>query len=167
MKKKIGLFAGTFDPPSLGHLDIIKRASALCDELIIAVSLKLEKKGRELFTSAEKIEMLREMTAGIKNVSVEEFQGLVVDFAQKRGASYLVRGLRAYSDLAGEFQMALANRHLNQSSLETVFILGGEEYSHISSTLIREIGAVGGPLDRFVTPSIQKKVYQRSKELKK
>ena len=160
--KKIALFAGTFDPPSLGHFDIIKRATALCDHLVIGVSLKLEKKGRELFSSEEKIEMLKEMTHGLENVSIKGFKGLVVEFAKELKATYLIRGLRAYSDLAGEFQMALANRQLGDG-LETVFILGGEEFSHISSTLIREIGAVGGPLDRFVTPSIAKRVFNSSK----
>ena len=156
---RIGLFAGSFDPPSLGHLDIIKKASHLFDRLILGVSHKLEKQGKAFFSSQEKIHLLQLATHSLANVDIAEFEGLAVRFAQEKKATHLIRGLRALSNHDAEFQMALANRCL--SNIETVFLLGDERYAHISSTLIREVAYAGGPLKEFVSPEIEELIRKK------
>jgi len=156
MKK--GLFAGTFDPVSLGHLDIIKRAAAICDILVIGVAENLEKSGKT-FSLKERIEMLQEVTRNLKTVEIIPFSGLVVDYVRENKIDYLIRGLRAYTDLGGEFRMALTNRKIGE--VETVFLISGEEYSHISSSRIREIGSFGHHLHAFVPSEIEPAVFER------
>ncbi len=148
---RIGIFPGTFDPPSKGHLDIIQRASLICDKLLIAIAVKPDKKA--LFSPEEKKEMLRLITPSIPNVQIEIFEGLVVDFARSHKAQFLIRGLRAFSDFEYEFQMALANRRL--SGIETLFLMADERHTQISSSLIREIAYFKGPLRDFVPAEIE------------
>lgn len=150
---RIGLFAGSFDPPSLGHVDIIKKASYLFDHLIIGVTCKLEKQGKTLFSIDEKIVLLKKITVSLSNIEIAPFQGLAVTFAQEKNATHLVRSLRAFSSPVEELQMALANRRLGK--IETVFLLGDERFAHISSTLIREIACAKGPLYDFVPIEIE------------
>lgn len=148
---RIGIFPGTFDPPSKGHLDIIQRASLICDKLLIAIAVKPDKKA--LFSPEDKQEMLRLITQSIPNTQIEIFQGLVVDFARIHKAQFLIRGLRAFSDFEYEFQMALANRRL--SGIETLFLMADERHTQISSSLIREIAYFKGPLRDFVPAEIE------------
>jgi pantetheine-phosphate adenylyltransferase len=149
---RIGIFPGTFDPPSLGHLDIIQRSALFCDRLIVAVAVKPEKKSHSLFSVDEKIEMLHLIAGKMPHVEIISFHGLIVDFARERKAHFLLRGLRAFSDFEYEFQMALANRRL--SGIETLFLMADERLSQTSSSLIREIAYFGGPLHDFVPKEI-------------
>lgn len=156
---KTALFAGSFDPPSLGHLDIIQKASSLCDHLIVAIAHKPDKK--TLFSVEERETMLRQITSSFPNVEISHFHGLVVDFAKEKKANFLIRGLRAFSDFEYELQMALANRCL--SGIETLFLMADEKYTHISSTLIREIAYFGGPLKDFVPKEIESFIQKKRK----
>jgi pantetheine-phosphate adenylyltransferase len=153
-----GLFPGTFDPPSLGHLDIIERSAKVCDQLVVAVARNYEKV-EELFTVDERVLMLQEVTKGMGNVEVTTFVGLAADFAEKHGIDCFVRGLRAHSDVEYEFRMALANRKL--SGKETLFLMSGQQHGHISSTLIREIGREGHSLGDFVPKAIEEQILAR------
>ena len=153
-----GLFPGTFDPPSLGHVDIIERAAGLCDQLVVAVARNYEKV-EELFSIDERVAMLKEVSKGLSNVEVTTFVGLAADFAEKHGIDCFVRGLRAHSDVEYEFRMALANRKL--SGRETLFLMSGQQYGHISSSLIREIGREGHSLGDFVPAPLEGKILAR------
>jgi len=147
----IALFAGSFDPPSYGHLDIIEKAARLFDHLLVGVAVNLQKKS--MFTTEEKVELLKKITHRLSNVEIVSFSNLTTDFAKAKNVRVLIRGIRAYSEINTEFQMALANRKL--SSIETVFLLGDEKYSHISSTIIREIAHAKGSLKAFVPSEIE------------
>jgi len=134
--RRIAIYPGSFDPVTLGHEDIVRRGAALFDELTVAIGLNPEKS--PLFTHEERVEVLREVFADLPNVKVVSFQGLTVDYAKSIGASVMLRGLRTVSDMDAEFTMALAN-HVLAPDVETVFLMAAERYSHISSTLIRQI----------------------------
>lgn len=155
---KLALFPGTFNPPTLGHLDMIERAHKLCDKLYIGIGENINK-SNELFSIQERIEMIQKITAHLKNVEVISFNGLVVDCMKKNNIHFLIRGLRAFSDYEYEFQMAIANRKL--SGYETLFLMSSQNYSHISSSLIRQIGYFGHTLKDFVPESIEKTVLSR------
>ncbi len=157
-----GLFPGSFDPPSQGHLDIIKRASHICDKLYVAIA-KNPAKHTSLFSVEEKKEMLQDLTKQMRNIEIVSFSGLIVEFAKKIEADFLIRGLRAFSDFEYEFRIALANRKL--SGIETVFLMADERLTHLNSTLIREIAALGGSLKDFVPPGIEKKIKEKMKNL--
>jgi pantetheine-phosphate adenylyltransferase len=146
---KVGLFPGSFDPVTNGHLDVISRASALFDKLIISVAVNGDK--NTLFTMDEKKALLQDICAsvGCKNIEIVCFQGLLVDAVHKFGASFVVRGLRAVSDFEYEFQMALMNRELDQAC-ETIFLMPSPEYSFVSSSMIKEIARLGGDISPFV-----------------
>lgn len=146
--ERIGIFPGTFDPPTLGHVDIIRKAKKICDRLIIAIAVKLDKKG--LFSIDEKEQMLKKIAPDVEVVALN---GLIVDFAKEKKASFLIRGLRAGSDFDYEFQMAQANKRLG--GIETLFLIADDRYSQISSTLIREIAHFKGPLHEFVPQEIE------------
>ncbi len=158
---KIALFAGSFDPPSLGHLDIIQQASRLFDRVIVAVAYNHNKIGRNLFTSEERLQLLRLITRNLTNLEIASFSGLIVDFAHEKKATCLIRGIRTTSHLEHEFQMALANRKMG--SLETLFLLGDDQHTHISSTLIREIAHANGPLKQFVPAEIELAIREKIK----
>ncbi|HVA23742.1 MAG TPA: pantetheine-phosphate adenylyltransferase [Chloroflexota bacterium] len=149
--KRIAVYPGTFDPFTNGHLDIAARAGLLFDEVIVAVYAKPLK--NIIFSTDERLDMIREALGDIKNVRVEPFDGLVVQFLQKVGAKVIVRGLRAVSDFEYEFQMAHMNRQLWPES-EVVCLITAKSYSFISATLIREIASLGADLDQLVPANV-------------
>jgi len=152
------LYPGSFDPVTCGHLDLIERSSRLVERLIVAI---LRNDGKEpLFTVEERIEMMREATRSFPNVEVDSFDGLLVDFAARRGAQVLVRGIRALSDYEYELQMALMNRRL-RPEIETVFLLAGEAYSYISSRLVKEVIHLGGDIAGLVPPRVEARLKSR------
>jgi pantetheine-phosphate adenylyltransferase len=155
MKK--ALFAGTFDPPSLGHLDIITRACSLCDKLLVGIGNNSSKKDQELFSLEEKLEMLKKITSHLPNVEIHSFAGLVVDFAKKNQVNFLLRALRSFSDWEMESSMAQANRKIGE--IETLFLIADERFSHISSTVIRELGCNKKRLHDFVPAVIEEFVF--------
>ncbi|MCI0382235.1 MAG: pantetheine-phosphate adenylyltransferase [Chlamydiae bacterium] len=154
---KRALFPGMFDPPSLGHLDIIKRALHICDSLVIGIGENVLK--NSLFSNEEKLEFMKEITKGMANVEICLFSGLVVDFAKKKMVHYLIRGLRTLSDYAYEMQMAISNRNLG--NIETIFLIADQKYSHISATLIRELIFQKANLTGFVPEQIIKMVSKK------
>lgn len=155
MKTSVAIYPGSFDPVTNGHLDLIMRGEKMFDHLIVAVLKNVEKD--PLFTVSERVEMLREVTKHWPSVEVDVFQGLLVDYARKRGAAVILRGIRAISDYEYELQMALMNRKL-EPRLETVFMLPGESYSYLSAKLVREIAQLGGPLTGLVPPIVEQRI---------
>lgn len=155
------LFPGTFDPPTLGHLDIIQRASLLCDELIVGLALNPEK-DPSLLSAEERRKMIEEITHDLPNITVVTFTGLMVDFALEQQVNLIIRSLRAASDLEFEFSMASANRKM--SGLETLFFMADEKYSRISSSLVRQIGSGGHRLYDFVPSQIEERVFHASQK---
>ncbi len=145
------LTPGTFDPITCGHLDIINRASTLMDEVIVAVAESTPK--NTLFTIEERTDLARKATAHLPNVRVESFDGLLVDFARKMGVSVVVKGLRAITDFEYEFQMNAINQQLDYR-LETTFIMSPPEYMYLSSSIVRELAALGGDVSKFVTSEV-------------
>ncbi len=145
------IYPGTFDPPTNGHLDIAGRGSRLFDSLVVAV-LRNSSKGAPLFTTEERASMLSEITKPFGNVTVATFDGLLVDFARQQGATAVLRGIRAVSDYEYEFQMAMMNRHLDPN-LETIFLQPAEQYTYVSSRLIKGVFQLGGDITTLV-PSI-------------
>jgi pantetheine-phosphate adenylyltransferase len=151
----VAIYPGSFDPSTNGHLDLIQRASALFDKLIVAILRNDEKQA--LFSVEERTEMLTEVVHGFPNVEVASFDGLLVDYARQCGATVILRGIRAVSDYEYELQMALMNRKL-EPRLETVFMLPGESYSYLSSKLVREIARLGASLDGLVPPVVEERL---------
>jgi pantetheine-phosphate adenylyltransferase len=155
---KRALFPGTFDPPTLGHIDIIKRSASICDKLYVGIAVNASKTDM-LFSVQERQAMLKKICAPHPYVEVVHFSSLVVEFAKENQIDYLIRGLRAFSDFEYEFRMALANRHL--SDIETVFLMADERVAHISSTLIRELGHYKSRLLAFVPAEIEEQVFSK------
>jgi pantetheine-phosphate adenylyltransferase len=152
------LFPGTFDPPTNGHVDLIQRGAKLFGRMVVAV---LNNPGKNpLFTVAERVEMLEEVTGPIGNVSVATFDGLMVEFARKQGASAVLRGIRAISDYEYEFQMALMNRRL-APEIETVFLQPAGRYSFVSSRMLKEVFSFGGDVSGLVPPTVLKRLRGR------
>jgi len=150
--ERIGVYPGTFDPITLGHLDIIRRATRLVDKLVIGVTTNPSK--QPMFSVAERLEMVRRETAQCAgNIEVVEFDSLLMDFAVSQGATVIVRGLRAASDFEYEFQMAGMNQQLN-NRIETVFLMADVSLQPIASRLVKEIARYGGAIDKFVTPAV-------------
>ncbi len=150
-KPLIGMYAGSFDPFTFGHLDVVERACKLLDELVIAIGTHSTK--NSLFTNPEKLEHLEFLKTRFPNVSFELFNGLAVDFASSRGVSVLIRGLRTEADFTYEMQMAVMNRVL-KPELQTIFIPSRQDFGHISSTLVKEIARLGGNVSALVPPHI-------------
>ncbi len=150
--ERVAIYPGSFDPLTNGHVDIITRGAAIFDRIIVAILHNSEKS--PLFTVAERVEMARQVFADEPKVVVDTFGGLLVDFARLKGAHVIVRGLRAISDFEYEFQMALMNRRL-VPELETVFMMPAESYTYISSRLIREVFALGGPIAGLVPEVVE------------
>lgn len=158
MRSLLAIYPGSFDPVTNGHLDLIERAAKLFDRLIVAV---LKNDGKEpLFTTAERIEMLREATRGWPNVEVDMFGGLLVEYARQKQARVILRGIRAVSDYEYELQMALMNRKL-APEIETVFLLPAEAYSYLSSRLVKEIARLGGSVHGLVPPIVEQRLQTK------
>jgi pantetheine-phosphate adenylyltransferase len=155
---KRAIYAGSFDPITNGHLDVLKRAARVFDEIVMAVAVNPEKKN--LFTPEERVTFLKEAVKSLPNVRVTHFQGLLVEFAKTEKACAIIRGLRALSDFEFEFQMALMNRHL-EPSLETLFLMPKEEYSYVSSRLVREVARLGGDVSSFVPPCAEHALHAK------
>ncbi len=152
------LYPGSFDPITNGHLDLVRRASELFDEVIIAIAASPGK--TPAFSLEERVSMAREVTAEVDNVQVQPFDGLTVSFANKYDIRVILRGLRAVSDFEFEFQMATMNRHLGPN-VETLFLTPAEQYTFISSSLVREIAALGGDISKFVHPHVEAALKKR------
>jgi pantetheine-phosphate adenylyltransferase len=152
---KLAIYPGSFDPVTNGHLDLVERGSKLFDHLVVAVLRNLDKE--PLFSLPERVEMLREATAGKANVEVDVFDGLLVDYVRRRHANVILRGIRAISDYEYELQMAMMNRKI-EPTIETVFMMPAEPYSYLSARLVREIARLGGPLDGLIPAAVEKRL---------
>ncbi|HMA19005.1 MAG TPA: pantetheine-phosphate adenylyltransferase [Thermoanaerobaculia bacterium] len=158
MPERVALYPGSFDPLTNGHLDVLFRARRLADRVIIAILENDEKK--PMFSLEERLEMIREIVGDEPSVSVRTFSGLLVDFASEAGATLLVRGLRAISDYEYELQMALMNRRL-APSIETVFLMAKEEYSYVSSRLVKEVARLGADVTGLVPETVRRRLVER------
>lgn len=155
---KTAIYPGSFDPVTKGHIDLIERASKIFDRVIVAAAHNSQK--QPLFTVQERVNMLKQATAGMKGVEVESFEGLVIDYAHKKNVNVLIRGLRMISDFEYEFQMALTNRRLAQD-VETVFLMPSESYAFLSSTLLKEAAALGADISHFVPKFVEQPLKDR------
>lgn len=160
MQKRRAIYPGTFDPVTYGHIDVIKRAASIFDEVIVAVADNTAK--QPLFTLTERMAMLRKVTRSLKGVSVDRCGELLVDYVQRKKTKIVIRGLRMISDFEYEFQMALTNRKLNQD-IETIFMMPNESYSFLSSGLIKEIAKLGADVSAFVPPEVAKALHLLAK----
>ena len=158
MKKVTAIYPGSFDPPTNGHLDLIERGSKIFDELVVAILRNPDKD--PLFSLGERRRMLEALTAEFHNVRVDVFDGLTVDYAAKMKASAVLRGIRALSDYEYELQMALMNRKL-QPNLETVFMMPAEQYSYLSSRLVREVAQLGGSIEGLVPQMVEQRLREK------
>jgi pantetheine-phosphate adenylyltransferase len=156
------IFPGSFDPITNGHLDVIKRGMRLFDELIVAVGRSPVK--NQLFTPEERVEMIAELVADLPGVLVESFEGLTVEYAAKRKADVILRGLRSLTDVQYEFQLALTNRAV--AGIETIFIMSSEQYGFTSSTLIREVASLGGDLSNLIPQNVHRRLEGRFSRLR-
>ena len=152
------VFAGSFDPPTNGHLDIIKRASGLFDSVDVVVSVNPEKK--YMFSQDERLEMMKNLISDFKNVSVHAYEGLIVNYAKEVNAKVLVRGVRSSNDFGYEFELALMNQNLN-NDIETVFLQSKEKYAIVKSSSIKELAKFGGDISRMVPPIVAKKLKEK------
>jgi pantetheine-phosphate adenylyltransferase len=157
MEKSV-IYPGTFDPITNGHLDIIQRALQIFDQVVVAVALNLEKD--PLFTGPERKEIITEATRHLGNVRVDSFDSLLVDYVRAQKTNVVLRGLRAISDFEYEFQMALMNRKLDET-IETVFMMPSQDYSYLSSRLVKEIAIRGGSIEAFVPPIVEKWLQEK------
>lgn len=148
---KLAIYPGSFDPPTLGHLDVIERAARLFDTLVVGVGINRAK--TPLLDAEDRVAALEKTCAHLPNVRIEIFEGLLIDFAERAGARAIVRGLRATADFEYEFQMAMVNRRL-RSDLETVFLMTTWEYSYLSSSIVRELATLGGDYRSLVPPPV-------------
>lgn len=156
---RIGVYTGSFDPVTLGHMNVIDRASKLFDQLVIGVGINAEK--RPLFSPEERVELLEDATEHLSNVRVETFSGLAVSFVKQCNSTVMVRGVRPLTDIAGEFTMLMANRQLD-SQIETVFLMADEDYSHVSSSLIKQIVPLSN--DEMLARFVPQVIIQRLRE---
>lgn len=155
---KIAVYPGSFDPVTLGHLDIIERSCKLFDKVIVAVMINSSKK--PMFSVDERVALLREATKNHPNVSIDCHEGLLIDYLKKMDAKILVKGLRAISDFESEFQMASVNQKLSPE-VETVFIMTRTEYMYLSSSIVKEVGTLGGDITNFVTENVRYAIEQK------
>jgi pantetheine-phosphate adenylyltransferase len=150
---RLAIVPGSFDPLTNGHVDVVLRSAGLFDRVVVAVLLNAEK--TPLFSAAERVEIIREVFSAHSNVEVDSFDGLLVEYARRRGALAIVRGLRAVSDFEHEFQMTLMNRHL-EPAVETVFMMPAEQYTYVSSRLTKEVFRLGGSVSGLVPPVVER-----------
>ncbi|MEW6776099.1 MAG: pantetheine-phosphate adenylyltransferase [Bdellovibrionota bacterium] len=160
---RVAVYPGSFDPPTHGHLNIIERGAHVFDEVVVTIATNTSKKG--VFTPEERMDLIRQLTKHLPNVRVEGFTGLLVDFMSKKDYHVVLRGIRTVQDFEYEFQMALSNKHLNPD-IETVFMMTDAKYSHLSSSLIREIVMLGGSTKGMV-PEIAEKALREKLSPKK
>ena len=160
-RERVAVFPGSFDPLTNGHVDIILRGARLFDSIVVAILRNAEKD--PLFTPEERVETVREVFREYPNVDVEAFEGLLVDYAHRRKASVIVRGLRAVSDFEFELQMALMNRRLGPE-METVFMMPAEQYTYVSSRLIKEVFALGGPIAGLVPEVVEFRLREKQEQ---
>jgi pantetheine-phosphate adenylyltransferase len=151
MSERTAVYPGTFDPPTNGHLDVIRRAAKLFDKLIVAIAENPDKK--PLFTIEERTKMIKELTENLPNVEVIAFNGLTVELCRQKNSSCIVRGIRTFSDYEYEFQMALTNRSL-APEIETIFIMPSEEFSFLSSSMVKQAVSLGGDLSQFIPQNV-------------
>jgi pantetheine-phosphate adenylyltransferase len=161
LNKRVAIYAGTFDPMTRGHEDLVRRAVSLFDHVIVAIAASHAK--RPFFNLEERVEMAREVLAPYPNAEVCSFNGLLMDFLHEKGAKVILRGLRAASDFEYEFQMAGMNRNL-YPEVETLFLTPSEQYMFISATMVREIAVLGGDVGKFVQPSIRERLIRKVAE---
>jgi pantetheine-phosphate adenylyltransferase len=154
----LAVYPGSFDPLTNGHVDIIARGARLFDRIVVAILVNAEK--HPLFSMPERVDIAREVFKGHRNVEVDTFEGLLVDYMQRRRAQVVVRGLRAISDFEFEFQMALMNRRLNET-IETVFMMPAEQYTYISSRLIKEVFSLGGRVHGLVPELVESRLWAK------
>lgn len=155
---KLGIYPGSFDPLTNGHLDVIQRAEKLFDRVIVAVAMNDSK--NPMFTMDERCKLATESLASMDRVSVDRFEGLLVDYAVEQGAQAIIRGLRAISDFEFEFQLALMNRHLD-SSIETIFMMPKDKYTFLSSRMVKEVSRLGGDIREFVPEPVYRIMQER------
>lgn len=158
MGSLVAIYPGSFDPITNGHLDLIERGSRLVDRLVVAI-LRNEKK-QPLFSAEDRAAMLRDAVADLPSVEVDSFDGLLVDYAARRGAGVILRGIRAISDYEYEWQMALMNRRL-RPDIETIFLMAGEAHSFISSQMVKEVVRLGGDISDLVPPRVAQRLKHR------
>lgn len=158
MNKGRAIYPGSFDPPTNGHLDLIQRGSKIFEELVVAILRNSEK--TPMFSVAERRQMLQELTADLRNVRIDTFDGLMVEYAKSIDAMCVLRGIRAISDYEYELQMALMNRKI-EPTLETVFMMPADKYSYVSSRLVREVAQVGGPVKGLVPDVVEQKLHEK------
>ncbi|MCS7281073.1 MAG: pantetheine-phosphate adenylyltransferase [Desulfobacterota bacterium] len=158
MAKKVAVYPGSFDPITYGHLDILDRGLRLFDKVIIAVAKNIGKQA--LFTVEEREEMIREVVKDRKNVVVDSFDGLLVDYLRRVKANFVIRGLRAMSDFEYEFQMASVNRTLNPA-MDTIFMMTSKDFFFVSSRTVKEVASFGGSVKEFVPPNVEKRLKEK------
>ena len=156
---KMAIYPGTFDPITNGHLDIIQRAVNLFEKVIISVAQNSEK-GKTLFSKEERLSLILQSVSDMPSIQVDSFKGLMVDHAVKHSANAAIRGLRALSDFEFEFQMALMNRSLNEE-ISTVFLMPHAKYTHVSSSMVREVASLGGKVSEYVPPHVDKALKEK------
>ncbi|HSE42212.1 MAG TPA: pantetheine-phosphate adenylyltransferase [Acidobacteriota bacterium] len=161
--KRVAVYPGTFDPITNGHIDLIHRALEFVDELIIAILVNSEKK--PLFSVKERIALMKNVFPKHERIRIDQFDGLLVDYASRIGAQIILRGLRAVSDFDYEFQMALMNRRL-EPQIETLFLVPAEQYTYVSSKLVKEITSLGGTVKGLVPPEVEKRMREKFHRMK-
>jgi pantetheine-phosphate adenylyltransferase len=160
---KTAVYPGSFDPITLGHLDIIKRSSKIMDEVVVGVLRNSAK--NSLFSLEERVSMIRELTKDLPNVRVESFDGLLVDYMNEIGATIIIRGLRAVTDFEYELQIAQTN-HVQNENIETIFLTTNLKYSYLSSTIVKEFASYGGDISKFVPGQIIDRIYDKYNNVK-
>ena len=160
LNPRVAVYTGTFDPVHLGHLDIIARGSQLYEKLVVGVGINPDKS--PLFTIEERVQLVEAVTREFGNIEVHSFTGLAVQFVRSLGAGVMLRGLRTTTDMENEFAMSLMNLNLD-SGIETVFLMASEQFSHVSSSLLRQIASLGGDLSKFLPEAVKMPLLDRAK----
>lgn len=160
MKERIAIYPGSFDPVTIGHLDIIKRSAKLFDKVIVVVMSNYRKAGSHAFSVEERVELVKKCTEGLGNVETDSYMGLLADYARQKGAVAIVKGLRAVSDFEDEFQQALINKKLN-GEIETVFMAASSENMFLSSSVIKQVCMLGGDVTPFIPKEVSKEIIDK------